>query len=69
VDATIDLPAPQGQQIQDQGTYTIDGNTWSQESSVTGDQSVGTYGYNGTRLELTTTAKGLTTFTVWSKNP
>jgi hypothetical protein len=69
VDVTIDLPDPQGQQIQDQGSYTIDGSTWSQESSATGDQSVGSYGYNGTRLELTTTTRGLTTFTVWSKTP
>jgi hypothetical protein len=67
VSITIDLPDPFGQQIEDNGTYAIDGNDWSQESSANGFQSVGTITYDGTRLEVNATTQGQTVITVWNK--
>lgn len=69
VDIVIDLPAPLGQTIQDEGTYSLNGNNWSQESSTTGFQSVGTYSFDGTTLEVNATTQGQTVATVWTKLP
>jgi hypothetical protein len=67
-DVTIDL---QGQpEIQDEGTYTISGSTWSQSSTTNpGVQSTGTYTYDqGTGvLTVDVTALGLRTITGWQK--
>ncbi len=67
VTLTIDLPAPQGQDIQDQGTYSTNNNAWTQESTTTGNQSVGTYTLVGTRFEVIATTLGIASTTVWTK--
>jgi hypothetical protein len=64
---TINLAPPLGQTIQDEGTYTIDGNTWSQTSTTTGAQSTGTFTFDGTRLELSTTLEDQELSMVWNK--
>jgi hypothetical protein len=67
VDISIDLPPPNNQTIQDEGTYSINGTGWSQESSQGGVQSVGTFTFDGTRLEVNATTQGQTVATVWNK--
>jgi hypothetical protein len=65
---TIDV---QGQpEVQDQGTYTISGGTWSQTSTTNqGVQSTGTFTYNQTTgaLHVDVTAVGVRTITDWQK--
>jgi len=69
IDILIDLPPPQGETIEDVGTYSIDGTSWSQESSLTGMQSVGTVSLVNGRLEVNATTLGQTTITVWDRIP
>ena len=52
---------------QDTGTYSISGPNWSQQSSVNGTQSVGTYTLSGTQLTVTTVQQGITVVSVWQK--
>lgn len=52
---------------QDTGTYSISGSNWSQQSSVNGTQSVGTYTVSGTQLTVTTVQQGITVVSVWQK--
>jgi hypothetical protein len=65
---TIDV---QGQaEVQDEGTYTISGNDWSQSSTTNpGVQSTGTFTYDqGTGvLTVDVTAVGVRTITSWQK--
>jgi uncharacterized lipoprotein YehR (DUF1307 family) len=65
---TIDV---QGQdEVQDQGTYSISGNSWTQISTANpGVQSTGTYTYASATGVLTVdvTASGVRTITVWQK--
>lgn len=65
---TIDV---QGQaEVQDQGTYTISGSTWTQTSTTNaGVQSSGTYSYNSTTgvLSVDVTTAGVRTITGWQK--
>ncbi len=56
--------------VQDQGTYSITGGSWSQTSTTNpGIQSTGTYTYNASTGVLTVdvTASGVRTITVWQK--
>ena len=67
-DVTIDVQ-PQAE-IQDEGTYTISGSTWSQTSTTNpGVQSTGTYTYNESTGVLTVdvTAFGVRTISAWQK--
>jgi hypothetical protein len=64
---TIDV---QGQVQQDQGTYTISGNTWTQISTTTpGLQSTGTFSYTTATgvLKVDVTAQSFRTITLWQK--
>ena len=67
-DVTINV---QGQDpVHDQGTYSISGNGWSQESTTNpGVQSTGTFTYNQTTGALTVdvTAVGVRTIAAWQK--
>jgi len=51
----------------DSGTYSISGSSWSQQSSVNGTQSVGTYSLSGTTLTVTTVQGGITVVSAWQK--
>lgn len=54
--------------IQDQGTYTVSGNNWTQTSSTPGvPQGVGTYSLSGNTLSVDVTTAGQTVSTVWQK--
>ncbi|MEE8573152.1 MAG: hypothetical protein V3T20_07795 [Gemmatimonadota bacterium] len=51
----------------DNGTYSTDGNTWTQESSTTGLQGVGTFTLQGNTLTVNVTTVGIEVLTVWNK--
>lgn len=59
-----------GQQVQDEGTYTISGSDWSQTSTTNqGVQSTGTFTYNQATGMLTVdvTVVSIRTITIWQK--
>ena len=51
----------------DSGTYSTSGSTWTQESSQTGLQGVGTFTLEGTTLTVDVTTARIEVLTVWSK--
>jgi hypothetical protein len=65
---TIDV---QGQgEVQDEGTYTMSGNNWTQISTTNpGVQSTGTFSYTTATgvLKTDVTASGFRTITIWQK--
>lgn len=67
VSIDINVPPPNDVQIRDQGTYDIDGNSWSQESSVDGRQTVGTFTLEDGRLTVNATTQGQIVITVWDR--
>ena len=64
---TYNLTLSGAQPENDSGTYSISGSSWSQQSSVNGSQSVGTYTLAGTQLTVTTVQQGITVISVWQK--
>lgn len=57
------------QVIVDSGTYTVTGNTWTQNSEGNPPlpQTVGTFTVNGSILRVDATSAGQRTITVWNK--
>jgi len=51
----------------DNGTYSTDGDNWTQESSTTGLQGVGTFTLQGNTLTVNVTTVGIEVLTVWNK--
>ncbi len=51
----------------DAGTYSTSGSNWTQESSTTGLQGVGTFQLQGATLTVDVTTAGLEVLTVWSR--
>jgi hypothetical protein len=51
----------------DEGTYSTDGNNWTQESSNTGLQGVGTFSLQGATLTVDVTTAGIEVLTVWNR--
>ena len=69
IDLTVpnpDDPFGPGINTLDNGTYSTDGNTWTQESSNTGLQGVGTFSLQGGALTVDVTTAGLEVLTVWN---
>ncbi len=69
---TLDMTVPNGtggtQQVQDAGTYTAKSDgTWSQSSTTSSTQSVGTYTLSGSTLSVNVTTEGQQVATVWHK--
>jgi hypothetical protein len=62
---TLHLVTPQGT-VDDNGTYTINGSSWSQSSATTG-QATGSYSLSGSTLTVNTTAQGVTSISIWQK--
>lgn len=67
-DVDIEIQTQQGtQQIMDNGTYSISGDTWTQESNVTDVQSTGTFDFDGTFLTVSVETQGQQVQNVWRK--
>ncbi len=72
VSINVNVPGQSPESIQDAGTYTLSGNTWSQTSTVQGCptaclQSVGTFSLSGNTLTVNVTTMGSQVVTVWTK--
>ncbi|MEJ2678325.1 MAG: hypothetical protein P8174_04510 [Gemmatimonadota bacterium] len=67
VDITIAVPGQDTIPVQDMGTYTVSGDSITQNSSVQQIQSVGTYTLVNNTLTVDVTAAGQETKTVWNK--
>ncbi len=66
-DVTVSgIPNQQPIHMQDAGTYTFSGSSWTQNSNTTG-QTVGTYSQQGSTLTFNMTQQGQATTTVWLK--
>ncbi len=65
-DVTVTVPGQPTIHMQDSGTYTFSGSSWTQNSTATG-QTVGTYSQQGTTLTFNMTQQGQATTTVWQK--
>lgn len=52
--------------VDDNGTYSLNGTSWSQSSTITG-QASGTYSVSGNTLTVNATAQGVTSISVWQK--
>ncbi len=52
----------------DSGTYSTSGSNWTQESSETGLQGVGTFTLQGGTLTVNVTTAGLEVLTIWSES-
>jgi hypothetical protein len=63
---TLSLTVPGQGTLDDTGTYSVSGSTWSQSSTTTG-QATGTYSVNGTQLTVDATSQGTETISVWQK--
>ena len=70
IDLTVpnpDDPFGPGINTLDNGTYSTDGSDWTQESSTTGLQGVGTFTLQGNTLTVNVTTVGIEVLTVWNK--
>jgi len=70
IDLTVpnpDDPFGPGINTVDNGTYSTDGSNWTQESSTTGLQGVGTFTLQGNTLTVNVTTVGIEVLTVWNK--
>ncbi len=65
-DVTVTVPGQPTIHMQDTGTYSFSGASWTQNSSATG-QTVGTYSKQGSTLTFNMTQQGQATTTVWQK--
>lgn len=65
-DVTVTVPGQPTIHMQDSGTYSFSGSSWTQNSSATG-QTVGTYSQQGNTLTFNMTQQGQATTTVWQK--
>jgi len=69
IDLTVpdpDNPMGPGVNTVDSGTYSTNGDGWTQESSNTGLQGVGTFSLQGGTLTVDVTTAGIEVLTVWS---
>jgi hypothetical protein len=61
--------APDTAAVVDSGTYAISGNQWSQTSTATQLQSVGTYTLSHDTLTVNVTTQGMQVSNLWKKRP
>ncbi len=64
---SINIPGQQAEQIQDAGTYTTSGSSWTQTSTTLGVQSVGTFSLSNGVLTVSVTTQGQASSSVWKK--
>lgn len=67
VTITIAVPGQPQEDIQDSGTYSVSGNTWTQTSTVQNVQSIGTYTLTDGTLSVDVSTSGQQQSSVWQK--
>lgn len=67
IDITVTIPTQQPIVISDEGTYSTSGNTWTQESSTTGGQAVGSFTLVGDVLTVDSVLAGMQVRAVWRR--
>lgn len=68
-EVSIDIQSPAGvQEVRDAGTYTVEGNSWTQESDDGSLQSVGTFELEGDVLTVDVTTQGQRVVNVWRRS-